>query len=232
VESGRPWIAALASSALLFACNASKAPAPVEAGVDFATGCQDVDGPIPGMPVATFDTDVERFVLDTATVTNTADSGTPFTSLADPSSGTNPPPTLSHDAADGNPSPGSLEIFAPFSGANQFLLAYRFDGCGTIHDWTGKTLHARIKIASGDYTGDALVYVATSTTCTTFDFGYATYAPLAHTSCWQELSLDLANPYIRSAGYDPASVVTVGINFTTYAPATPVTFLVDSFSVE
>jgi hypothetical protein len=119
VKGWLSWVAVLACPALLFGCTSSQAPTPSEAGVDVGTGCQDVAGPIGGTPVATFDTDIEQFVLDTATVTNTADSGITFTSLADPTSGTTPPPTLSYDGTDGNPSPGSLQIVAPFSGADQ-----------------------------------------------------------------------------------------------------------------
>lgn len=53
--------------------------------------------------------------------------------------------------------------------------------------------------------------------------------------CWQELSLDLKSPASQTAGYDPTSVTTFGIQFVTDesgAGAGPVTFLVDSFSVE
>ena len=232
MRRARAWVATLACPALLFGCTTSKAGAPVEAGVDVATGCQDVGGPIAGTPVATFDTDIEQFVFDVSHYGNAGDAGLALTNLADPSSGTTPSPSLSHDSADGDPSPGSLQIVAPFSGPDQILVAYRFFGCAAIHDWTAKTLHVRIKVAEGDYTGEAWLYAATSTSCSSYDFGYGTAMALAHTSCWQELTFDVANPYTRTAGYDPASITTFGVQFVTYAAATPVTFLVDSFSVE
>ncbi len=146
-----------------------------------------------------------------------------------------PPPALSWDPADGNPSPGALALAAPFSGPNQFLLAYQAFGCGAIHDWTDRTLHARIKVASGDFSQVALVYVATSADCKTYDFAYGAYARLDRTSCWQELTLDLVSPGTRTAGFDPSSVTDVGIQLysgTSDAGVGPATFLIDSFSVE
>jgi hypothetical protein len=229
VRAGRLLI--LASAALLAGCVSSSRGNRTEAGTDVAMGCQDVTGPVPGTPVATFDTDIEQFVFDVSHYGIT-DAGITITNLADPTTGTTPPPSLSYDGSDGNPSPGSLQIAAPFSGANQLLVAFRSD-CSAIHDWTGTTLRARIKVMEGDYTGQAYLYVGTSPSCSTWAFGYAKPVSLAHTSCWQELSLDVSNPnFVSAAGYDPTAVTTFGVQFATYGVATPVTFLVDSFSVE
>jgi hypothetical protein len=201
-----------------------------DGGAAGATGCTDVGGAIPGTPAATFDTDVEQFAFDIAPY-----AGTTLTSLSDPASGTTPPPTLSYDGTDGDPNPGSLEIVAPFSGANQYLGTFHSFGCTALHDWTGKILHARIKILNGTFAEAALLYVGTNTACTTFAGAYGAYAALARTSCWQELTLDLENPATHAAGYDPTSVYDFGVQFYTGAygaGAGPVTFLVDSFSIE
>ena len=59
------------------------------------------------------------------------------------------------------------------------FVAFHFLGCGAIQGWAGKVLHARIKVVDGAFTGGAFLYVATSTTCATYDFGYAAPAMLA-----------------------------------------------------
>jgi hypothetical protein len=228
-ESGRaPQVIAFAHALLLAACTTSAAPSSVDAGTDAAARCQDVAGPIVGTPVATFDTDTEGFILDPAA------SSYGITNLADPDAGITPPPALSYDGTDGDPTPGSIEIVAPFSAASQDLIVFRFLGCGAAQDWTGKVLRARIKIVSGGYAQPALLYVGGSTDCTTYDFAYGAFAQLAQTSCWQELTLDLANPVTKTAGYNPAAVTVFGVQFSTSssAGAAPSTFLLDSFSVE
>jgi hypothetical protein len=83
--------------------------------------------------------------------------------------------------------------------------------------------------------GDAFVYVGTSSTCATYDFGFGALFTLAPTSCWQELRVDLRAPASPTAGYNPASVADFGVQFQTgSAGGTParVTFLIDSFSIE
>jgi hypothetical protein len=231
LEKGR-WVLAFAFGQALLSCGCTTSAARnglTDAGMDSAPTCQDFTGPIPGMPIATFDTDTERFILSTASSDGT------YTNLADPDAGVTPPASLSYVGTAGNPNPGSLELFAPFSGAHQALVAYDYYGCGVLHDWGGKVLRARIKMLEGTFTGAVLLYVGTSTTCATFDFGYAGFASLSPNSCWQELYLDLTTPVTQTAGYDPGSVVTFGIQFwsaSTDAGASPATFLVDSFSIE
>ena len=222
-------IAVSAGLALLSGCSTPPANGPADAGADNAPTCQDFTGPIPGMPVATFDTDTEQFILDPAS------ANSPFTNLGDPDAGVTPPASLGYLGTEGNPNPGSLEIFAPFFGANQDLVAYRYYGCGVLHDWTGKVLRARIKMLEGTFTGAVLFYVGTSTTCASFDFAYAGFASLSPNSCWQELYLDLTTPVTKTAAYDPGSVITFGVQFwseSTGTAATPATFVIDSFSVE
>jgi hypothetical protein len=241
MDGKRTWVAEparlllaciLPLSVPLFGCVTTQvgAQGQPDGGAAGATGCADIGGPIPGTPAATFDTDVEQFTFDVAPY-----AGTTLTSLSDPASGTTPPPTLSYDGTDGDPTPGSLEIFAPFSGANQYLGSFHFFGCAALRDWTGKILHARIKILNGTFAEAALLYVGTNTACTKFAGGYGAYTGLAPTSCWQELTLDLGTPTTQAAGYDPTSVFNFGVQFytgSTGAGAGPVTFLVDSFSVE
>jgi hypothetical protein len=223
-------ILALVAAASLSACTTSAAPSHLDAGVDAPSSCQDVDGAIVGTPVATFDQDVGGFILDQA-------PGGAVANLGAPDAGT--PPGLGWNGTEGNPAPGSLQIAAPFSGANQYLGAYDFFGCSAPHDWTDRVLRARIKIAGGDFSPIALVYVATSTTCATYDFAYGAFARLNHSSCWQELTLDLVSPASRTAGFDPTSVVDFGVQLysgagsdSQSANAAPTTVLVDSFSVQ
>jgi len=220
----------LAHAALLWGCTTSKVIDRAEAGTDGPAACDDlVGGPIPGMPVATFDNDIEQFVFDMFPYTGGV------TNLADPASGATPPPSFGYNGTEGNPTPGSLKINAPFSGPSQALVAYHHFGCAAPRDWTGKVLRARIKIVDGTFTGPTYLYVATTTTCAADGFGYAAPATLVRTSCWQDLILDLGAPGNPTAGYDPASVVDFGIQFVSGIASTasgPVTFLVDSFSVQ
>ena len=70
--------------------------------------------------------------------------------------------TLSFDGAVGNPNPGSLKVVAPYSGANQYVDIQKSFGTGNPQDWTGKTLHVRIRASEGTFKGGAQVYAITT----------------------------------------------------------------------
>ncbi len=221
-------VLALALAGAVTACTTSAAPSHADGAVDVTVSCQGLDGAIPGTPVATFDQDVEGFVLDQA-------AGSTIQNLGEPDAGATPPPSLSWDGTDGSPTPGSLQFVVPFSGANQYLGAYHFFGCSAPQNWNDKTQRARIKITGGDFAPVALVYVATSATCTTYDFAYGAFARLNRASCWQELTLDLMSPASRTGGFDPTSVVEFGVQLysgTGSVDAGTATLVVDSFSIE
>src|SRR5262249_52548720 len=115
---------------------------------------------IRGTAVAAFDTTIEGFVLD-----NYHDTP-PKVNLGDPASGVSP--VLAWDGAEGNPMPGSLQVMAPYSGANQYVLAQKDFGTGNPQNWMGRTLRVRIKVTSGMFKGGAQVFVKTGSA---FSFG-------------------------------------------------------------
>jgi hypothetical protein len=180
-------------------------------------------GPIAGTPVATFDTGLEGFAFDNFHDTNQLN-------LSDPASGVTP--MLAFDNTNGSPTPGSAQVMAPYSGANQYVLIQKDYGSSNLQDWTGQTLHVRIKVTSGSFKGGAQVFVKTGSA---FQFA-GTYTNLAANSNWQEVTLNLTSPMsMGSSGmYNTAQIVEFGVELNSGsagAGSGPVTFNVDSFSL-
>src|SRR5262249_15010958 len=65
------------------------------------------------------------------------------------------------DTALGSPTPGSLQIAAPFSAPSQSVTV-ETAGTGALQDWSGqRTLHARIRTAQGPFGVAAQLFVKT-----------------------------------------------------------------------
>ena len=188
-----------------------------------AGGSQVEAGPLAGSGVALFDYTTEGFVFDTY-------SDSSVKNLADPAAPSVPPPTLLFDASQGSPSPGSLQVTAPFSGANQYVGIFKSSSVTAPLDWSGMTLHVRLKVSEGTFKGGIQPYVQTSSV---YAFG-GTYRVVGTSSEWQDFTLDLTNPMNRNTGYNPAQVVTYGVQLNTGASgasSTAVVFNIDSFSI-
>src|SRR5581483_9580426 len=99
-----------------FDASANKGAGGNGAGGGGGSGGPGANGPIVGLPLATFDTSVDGFSLNAYHETSGAQHN-----LGDPKEGASPAPRLSMDSAVGNPEPGSLQVTAPFSGANQYV---------------------------------------------------------------------------------------------------------------
>jgi hypothetical protein len=188
----------------------------------------DASTSITGSPLATFDTNVSGFVLNTY-----HDTGTQI-DLGDPTSGAAMPPTMTFDGTEGSPSPGSLKVVAPFFGANQYVDIQNTSqfGMSNLQNWSGGTLHVRIKITSGTFTGGVQLYVDTGTT---YSFG-GTYTNVGKGSDWQEFVMSVNSPmsFGNATTYDPKSVIAYGLQLNTGsagANASTVTFNIDSFSI-
>lgn len=185
-------------------------------------------GPIVGIPVATFDANASGFLLNNYPDTNQINLNDPakIDSLMEM-------PTIGWSGINGSPSPGSLQIVAPYSGASQYVDIRSPDFPGTaLQDWSGGTLHVRIKVISGTFSGDVQMYVDTGTT---YSFG-GTYAAWDNSSDWQEFTLNITSPmsFGDQTTYDPTQIITYGIQLNTGSAGTaakPVTFLIDSFSI-
>jgi hypothetical protein len=185
----------------------------------------DAAAPLGGMPLDTFDTDID--------VGFEPYHDTTQTNLADPAvvdAGT--APLLQFDPEEGSPSPGSVKVVVPFSGANQYveIQSYVFV---VPQSWSGHTLHARIKVDAGStFHGVAQLYVDTGVSYV----AATTAVSLAPGSDWQEIAMDLDHPmFTASDRYSAKQVVLYGLQLDTGptgAGAGPVTFHIDSFSLE
>ena len=195
------------------------------------SGAIDPAKPIVGMPVATFDTGLQGYIIDPYHDENQ-------TNLADPAViGLRPGlemPTLSFESGMGSPSPGAVKIIAPYFGASQFvqLEAMSF-GTSNTRNWTGGKLHLRVQVIAGTFTGGAQIYVKTGSA---YVFG-GSWFNFPTGSGWNEFTMDLTNPMTLGTNgtYNPAETITLGVQLNTGMAGTsagPVTFLVDSFSIE
>jgi hypothetical protein len=188
------------------------------------TGGVPAMGPIIGTALATFDSDAGGFSLNTFVES---------TNLALAPS----PATLTWIATDGSPDPGCLKVTAPYSGANQWVDVEATALSAPLPNWTGRTLHVRIKLEPGStFSGSARLYVKTGA-------AYVFYPTAPTTSLlgegWQEYVLPLVSPAPvppAITGADPALIATYGVDpITSPVPSpapTSVTFYVDSFSIE
>ena len=179
-------------------------------------------GPIVGSAIDLFDCSTEGFVFSTYDEPG---------NLARPTNPVVPPPTLSFDATQGSPFPGSVQVTAPFSGANQYVDIQKLVNVPAPLDWSGKSLHVRIKVSQGTFRGIVEPYVVTTGA---YVFG-GTIINIAPGSQWQEFVVDLTNPLTRAAAsYNPAQVMLFGVQLNTGsagAASTPVVFNVDSFDL-
>ena len=145
----------------------------------------------------TFDTSAEGFILNTYV----AAAGT--TNLAAPDSGS--APAVSFDATGGNPIPGSLRLTATFTGYKQLVDVVLFPNPAI--NLTGKTLHAKVRLVSGTFTGGAILHVGTTPT---FAYGAGAYTTLGD-GTWKDLTFDLSTG--TSTGWNASMVTQIGIQF-------------------
>jgi hypothetical protein len=186
----------------------------------------DAGAPVGGMALDTFDQDVD---FGFEPYHDTAQSN-----LADPAvidAGT--APGLAFDREAGSPSPGSMKITVPYSGANQYVEVQSYVFV-VPQDWSGHTLHARLKVDAGStFHGYAQLYVNTGVSY----IAGGTAINLAAGADWQEIAMDVDHPMTvaNTSRYSAKQVVLYGLQLNTGsagAGATPVTFHVDSFSLE
>jgi hypothetical protein len=188
-------------------------------------GTGNPNGAIIGSPLALFNTGAEGFIF------GTYDEPANLNGASSSMKG-----TLSFDSAVGNPDPGSLKILAPYSGANQYVDIQRQFGTNNPQDWSGKTIHVRIRATEGMFKGGAQVYAITTGS---FIFGgkFANFMP---NNNWQEFTINVSAPTNGDganpgSGYDPTKVIVYGVQLNTGSSgtgSTPVTFNIDSFSID
>jgi hypothetical protein len=186
----------------------------------------DAAAPVGGTPLDTFDQDVD---FGFEPYHDTAQEN-----LADPAvvdAGT--APLLAFDPDAGSPSPGSMKITVPYSGANQYVEVQSYVFV-VPQDWSGHTLHARVRVDAGStFHGYAQLYVNTGVSY----IAAATAINLASGADWQEIAMDLDHPMTVANvdRYSAKQVVLYGLQLnsgSSGAGSGPVTFHVDSFSLE
>lgn len=180
-------------------------------------------GAIVGTPLATFDTTTQGYQFSMYDEP---------TNLAVHNDGT--PPTITWDDSDGSPSGGgSLQVTAPFSGANQYVdVQSPSFGAANLQNLAGGKLHVRVRVDPGStFNGQIEPYVDTTTA---YSF-VGTSIQAGRGNDWQDYVVDLDGAMTRISGYDLTKVILIGVHIgsgSAGASATPVTFHIDSFSVE
>jgi hypothetical protein len=205
------------------------APTPTPTG---GTGGSGVLGMIPGVAFAKFDTTAQGFILD-----DYMDSDpTMYTNIANQAewaSKGKTPPTLSFNMDDGSPEPGSLQVVAPFDGKNQHF-DIQSPSLSPVQNWSGGTLHVRIRVAQGSLGAGAGAQLFIKTTSTYVYGGTYVNFPMSGQSSWHDFSMSLDAPVTVNAGYDASMAISYGVQVNTGSSVTsqaPATFEFDSFSV-
>jgi len=185
-------------------------------------GNNSMTGPIVGLPLATFDNDSEGFSF--SSYDEPGNLAVHYTDMA---------PTLQFDGTDGSPDHGSLKVFAPYSGANQYVdIQSKTYASTDLRNFKGGKLHVRIKVdADSTFNGQVEPYVDTTT-------GYVfvgTSINIRQSHDWQDYVVDLDNAMTRNSGYDLTKVILFGVHIGSGGSGMSqktVTFHIDSFSVE
>lgn len=172
-----------------------------------------------------FDADVEKFIIQDSSA---ADGVTPVPK-ADV--------MLSHNADDGSPDPGSLQLDIPFKEASQYVSTGVNLDPGV--DVTGKKLKAMVKIVSGygseedimTAPGNAKLYIKTGAS---YLYASASVANITSIGTWVAIEFDPEFPGYQAEGtLDLTDVKEIGIQMDTNSASTTATdavVLIDSIS--
>jgi hypothetical protein len=180
---------------------------------------------IAGIPVATFDTTIQSFAFSTYDEP---------TNLAVHNGGM--APTITWDGTDGSPGTppvGSLKVFAPYSGANQYVdIQSPTFPTTNLANWMGGKLHVRVKVDTGStFAGQIEPYVDTTST---FAFVGSSINVMMGGG-WKDYSFALDSAMTHIAGSDTKQVILYGVHIGSGgggASQGPVNFHIDSFSIE
>lgn len=139
------------------------------------------------------------------------------TNLAAPGSGSMP--TLTWDAAEGSPNPGSLKASVTFTAFRQLVDVVL--NVSPPVSLMGKVLHAKVRLTSGTFENGAGATLHAGTGAA-YTFGAGAYTPLTF-STWTDLTLDPAT--VTAAGFDPTMVVQIGVQLYSGDPTEAGTFV-------
>lgn len=143
---------------------------------------------------------------------------------------------LSHNADEGEPDPGSLQMDIPFDAASQYVSAGVNLDTGV--DVSGKTIKANVKVVSGygseedimTAPANAKLYVKTGET---YVYASASVANITAIGSWTEISFEPEFPGYNAdeATYDVKDVREIGIQLDTNSASTtasPAVVVIDS----
>jgi hypothetical protein len=185
--------------------DAGTFPGPVDFVLQIDSITDTAAGVTVAVPIAyTFDVATEGFDLNRYVSTTQ-------TNLAAPGSGASP--TVTFDATEGDPTPGSLKVSATFSNFKQFIDVTA--NPTPPLNLTGKILHAKVRLTSGTFAVGAGATLHASSGTIAFVYGAGPYTPLTF-GVWTDLTLDVST--VTTAGFDPTQVVQLGVQFYTGDP--------------
>jgi hypothetical protein len=202
------------------------------------TGATGEGGAEPGPMVTksyTFDDDEEEFVVSDSSAAMDVEPVVKADIL------------LSHNATEGEPDAGSLQMDIPYSTASQYVSAGVDARPANMRaetdagpDLSGKTLTAWVRIESGfgdeeelmTAPGNAKLYVKTGPT---YVYASATVDNLTAIGVWLQLTFKVDEPgYMADTGtYDPTDVREIGVQIDTNSASTtaaPAVVLIDTIS--
>ena len=156
---------------------------------------------------STFDKDTQGWVLSDFL------PPPPFINLAltVPPGGT--PTTFGFTAADGDPSPGALAVGVTFTDFDQNVDAIL--NVFPPVDLSGRTLHARVRLASGSFPVGGLQLHASTGPAFLFAGSFLNADALA-SGAWVPVEFELGA--VTEPGFDPTQVVQVGVQFFSGSP--------------
>ena len=169
----------------------------------------------------TFDSGKENWSLSTYVDANYFNLG----AATDPDSGVSldggAAPTLDFEAADGDPSPGSLKLGVTFSDFKQYVDPNIT--LTTSVNLTGRIVHVRIRLLSGTFPAGGIQFHVSSGTTPPNDYVYVS-APFVNSTSlsvgtWITVNLDTSTVTPTDGRvFDPSQIIQVGIQFTTGNP--------------
>jgi hypothetical protein len=175
---------------------------------------------LPGTALATFDTTDEGFAYNLNAQTENLAYNVPDGGTA---------PTLGFSNEDGNPCKGSLKAVIPFTGYNQQVNIQKDFGTSSLQDWTGKTLHVRVKVASGFMT-DSSVSPALQVHVTSYNpatdggtdmYLYSgQYQNIQSGNGWNDYTFSVSGATYTAAGFDISKIENLGVILQTPNPPT------------
>jgi len=142
----------------------------------------------------TFDTTTESAVLSDFADPNATNLG---------AAGSGSTPTLTFDGTLGNPAAGSLKAAAHFTDYLQYIDVNL--NLTPAVNLMGKTLHAKVRLASGAFAGQVTLHADTTNAAV-----YGAGTPVALTQgAWTDLTLNLAS--VTTTGWNASQVVQIGL---------------------